>query len=74
MKICVCPFAAHSTKIDRSRRLHTCPNKIFSGLIQAISHALPMNEGNKPAKPPRARSEIGQRINVARRVKTPEGS
>ena len=29
---------------------HTCPNKIFSGLIQPIPHAFPMDEEGKPDK------------------------
>ena len=30
--------------------LHACPHKIFSGLIQPIPHAFPMDEEGKPAR------------------------
>ncbi len=32
--------------ISTGEKGHTCTLKIFSGLIQPISHALPMNEGS----------------------------
>ena len=38
---------------ENSRHLvpvHTCPNKIFSGLIQPIPHAFSMEEEGKPAR------------------------
>ena len=32
--------------INNAVALHTCPNKIFSGLIQPISHAFPSDENS----------------------------
>ena len=37
-------------KRDFTRAAHTWPNKIFSGLIQPIPHAFPMDEEGKPAR------------------------